>query len=222
MTEAFKAVLLDLDGTLVDSVPGIHQALQATLNECAGLSCAIEDVRLWVGNGPRKLVARALMALGSDLNVRTVLTVFNQHYARTVFNGALYPGVPEGLQTLHDAGLKLACITNKPSAFTLPYLDHLGIAAYFTTVICADQVERPKPHPESLSLACDRLQVTVDQAVMVGDSANDLKPANTLGMRCVAVAYGYDQDQPLGNYHPLHIAPSFPEVVTVILSDPRF
>lgn len=218
MSKTLQAVLLDLDGTLVDSVPGIHQALRGALIAHTGQGCTLAETRQWVGNGPEKLVARALSAQASTQPVASVLATFSQHYAQTVFNGALYPGVRDGLQALTAAGLKLACITNKPSRFTEPYLRHLGIADQFVTVICADQVSRPKPHPESLQLACERLDTNVSTALMVGDSANDLAPANALGMRCVAVSYGYDQNEPLSDYRPALIAGEFAAVVAFVLA----
>lgn len=218
MSERLQAVLFDLDGTLVDSAPGIHQALNDALIDHTGQGCTLAETRQWVGNGPEKLVTRALAAQLSSLPVGPILTRFSQRYAETVYNCALYPGVRDGLHALRDAGLKLACITNKPSPFTEPYLHHLGIADLFMTVICADQVARPKPDPESLSLACTRLGIAVSKVVMVGDSANDLLPANALDMRCVAVGYGYDQNEPLSDYHPELIAAAFADVVAYMLA----
>lgn len=214
MTSALKAVLLDLDGTLVDSIPGIHQALVHALASYPVADCQLADVRRWVGNGPARLVERALMHNNLSADPASVLADFSSAYADTLYNGTLYPGVKTGLNSLVEAGLLLACITNKPSTFTRPYLAHLGIDQMMTTVICADEVAQPKPHPESLILACERLGVDTAEAVMVGDSVNDLQPAQTLGMQRLAVTYGYHQDAEMTAHEPSAQMDDFPAVVT--------
>ena len=219
-----QAVLFDLDGTLVDSVPGIHQALHQALSQHTGAGCSINDVRHWVGNGPHRLVQRGLTSVqGKAFTTELLdatLNTFNQGYAQCVYNGALYSGVADGLWKLQQAGLRLACITNKPWPFTEPYLEHLGIAQHFDTVICADQVTQPKPHPESLSLACTRFDIKPGQAVMVGDSVNDLAPALALEMPAIAVSYGYHQNESLADQQPVLIADSFADVLDALLKRP--
>ncbi len=211
-----KAVLFDLDGTLVDSVPGIHQAVDRALVERQQRHCTEDDVRHWVGNGPRVLMQRAL-GTTDQTEVDPALLAFERYYADTVFDAVLYPGVAEGLDRLRAAGLHLACLTNKPWPFTRPILQHLGLASTFDNVICGDQVERPKPDPQSLSLACELLQVGVDEAMMVGDSVNDLKPAQALGMPSVAVTWGYHGGQSLSAHRPVLTADHFSEVVSFAL-----
>ena len=218
-----RATLLDLDGTLVDSVPGIHEALRLTLATHADAGCSIEETRHWVGNGPRVLVTRGLQArlaqTPETARIDAALRTFSDHYLQTVYQGALYADVSAGLRAFRAAGLQLACITNKPSAFTLPYLEHLDIAGHFNTVICADQVRQPKPHPESLVLACERLGVKASQAVMVGDSINDLLPAQALAMPRIAVTYGYHQGEDLGSAAPVLMADRFQQVTDFLLFD---
>ncbi|TGG91561.1 phosphoglycolate phosphatase [Natronospirillum operosum] len=212
-----KAVLFDLDGTLVDSVPGLHQAVDQVLQARQGRTCTVDEVRRWVGNGPRVLMQRALGENSATEELSAALTEFEQAYARTVFNGQLYPGVTEGLTRLRAAGLHLACLTNKPWPFTLPILHHLDIADCFATVICGDQIHKPKPHPESLTLACERLEVSIEEAMMVGDSVNDLAPAQELNMPRVAVTYGYHQGEDLTRFRPDLLADDFTAVVSFAL-----
>lgn len=221
MASALKAVLLDLDGTLVDSISGIHQALVHVMAPYPEADCSLDDVRRWIGNGPARLVERALNHNKLSADPTSVLADFSSAYADTLYNGTLYPGVAHGLDRLVEAGLLLACITNKPSTFTKPYLAHLGIDQMMTTVICADEVAQPKPHPESLILACERLGVNTAEAVMVGDSVNDLKPAQALNMQRLAVTYGYHQDAEMAVYAPTAQMDDFPAVVNWCLHRAR-
>lgn len=213
MTAVTKAVLFDLDGTLVDSVPGLWQAVNAILAQQDAPACGMDEVRQWVGNGPAKLVERALRSRDVNLPLEVGLEAFREHYSRTLYNAAFYPGVPAGLASLADAGFQLACITNKSSVFTGPFLEHLGLGDRFHAVLCGDEVEHPKPHPQSLAVVCDRFGIEPSQALMVGDSANDLAPALALGMPSVAVSYGYHQNQSLEDFAPLLVTDRFGEVV---------
>lgn len=212
-----KAVLFDLDGTLVDSVPGIHQAVNAVLEETLGATCSEEDVRHWIGNGPARLIERALLSRRVGMDAIAGLKAFRTHYAKTLYNAHCYPGVREGLARLEQAGLKLACITNKSSVFTGPFLKHMGLDGHFEAVLCGDEVDHPKPHPESLAVVCGRLGVEAEEALMVGDSINDLLPAKELGMASVAVSYGYHQNQPLADYGPRLVTEDFTAVIDYCL-----
>lgn len=213
-----KAVLFDLDGTLVDSVPGLTEAVNGVLAEHDGAPCREEEVRVWVGNGPLKLVERALEFRALTLPPDQAMAAFRRHYERTLGNARCYPGVRQGLAQLKAAGLQLACITNKSSHFTEPFLQQLELDGYFDTVLCGDEVERPKPDPQSLQRVCQRLGIEAAEAIMVGDSVNDLMPAEAIGMARIAVSYGYHQNKPLDAHQPLLISDDFAEVVTTCLN----
>lgn len=213
-----RAVLFDLDGTLVDSVGGLHQAVNAVLVERGGQSCTVDEVRHWIGNGPKKLIQRALESRGVDMSPEDGLAAFREHYARTLFHAEFYPGVPDGLATLKTAGLRLACITNKSSHFTGPFLDHLGMTDWFDIVLCGDQVDHPKPHPQSLVRVCEGFGIEPAQALMVGDSVNDLIPARDIGMPALAVSYGYHQNRNLADYGAEAVLDAFDAVVDRVLS----
>ncbi|GGX43448.1 HAD family hydrolase [Saccharospirillum salsuginis] len=213
-----KAVLFDLDGTLVDSVSGLHQAVNAVLIEQGGDGCSVDEVRHWVGNGPKKLIQRALESRGIDMSPEDGLAAFREHYARTLFSAEFYPGVPQGLARLKAAGLRLACITNKSSHFTGPFLTHMGLSDTFDAVLCGDQVEHPKPHPESLIRICEGFEIEPDQALMVGDSVNDLIPARDIGMPALAVSYGYHQNQNLADYDAEAVLDDFSAIVERVLT----
>lgn len=217
MTRA-KAILFDLDGTLVDSAPGIHAALDEVLNTLTGTGCSIDDVRRWVGNGPEKLVQRGLYSRGYENDASEGHALFREAYQRTLSQADVYPGVVAGLQKLQNAGLRLACITNKSSHFTGAFLAELGLASFFDRVLCGDEVERPKPDPQSLIQVCTEFNIQPEQAIMVGDSVNDLDPAHQIGMPGIAVSYGYHGDVPLEPFKPLAIVDHFEAVVELCLT----
>ncbi|WP_157954227.1 HAD-IA family hydrolase [Saccharospirillum mangrovi] len=215
---SLKAVLFDLDGTLVDSVPGLAEAVNGVLLEQGAPVCSEEDVRVWVGNGPQKLIERALQFRHISMPSEQALERFRHYYNRTLGNAVCYPGVREGLAQLKAAGLKLACVTNKSSHYTEPFLRQLELTDTFDLVLCGDEVDRPKPDPQSLQIICDRFAISPADAVMVGDSVNDLIPAEKIAMPRIAVSYGYHQNKPLDEHQPLQICDEFSAVVELCLS----
>ena len=215
---ALKAVLFDLDGTLVDSVSGLHQAVDTVLKEQGATEgCDVDEVRHWIGNGPQKLIQRAIESRGITMDPEDALAAFRGHYANTLFSAEFYPGVPEGLDQLKASGLRLACITNKSSHFTGPFLQHLGMGGTFDAVLCGDQVEHPKPHPQSLEVVCRQFGIKPAEALMVGDSVNDLLPAREIGMPALAVSYGYHQGQDLQAYGAQAVTDEFSQVVECVI-----
>ncbi|MDH5577897.1 MAG: phosphoglycolate phosphatase, partial [Betaproteobacteria bacterium] len=189
-------VLLDLDGTLLDTAPDLAAAVNAMLSG-QGLDPLPEStVRDLIGRGIPQLVEKSLVAAGLPLTceLEPALISFGGHYAR--LNGRAsrpYPGVLEALERMRAAGLKLACVTNKASAFTAPLLEKTGLAPLLDAVVSADQVDRRKPHPEPFLHACRMLQVRPAEAVVIGDSANDAEGARAAGCRVLLVTYGYSE-----------------------------
>jgi len=193
----FDAVLLDLDGTLIDSAPDISMALNHALAQCGFATFDIELTRSWIGNGVDKLLERALVAANSnDLNVSTqqVKRAFFESYAK--LNGQysrVYPGVRDALTYCQQHGIKLACVTNKPSAFSAPLLADKQLLEFFPVLISGDDVEHKKPNPEMLYDAARQLAVNPGACLVVGDSENDVLAAQSANMKICAVSYGYDQ-----------------------------
>jgi len=114
-------------------------------------------------------------------------------------NGAgtiVFEGVAEALQQLREAGLRLACVTNKPREFTIPLLERVGLAHYFAVVVAGDDVQATKPDPALLLTACDRLGVAPPAALMIGDSINDVLAARAAGMGTMLVETGYNEGAP--------------------------
>jgi len=196
---AIKAVLIDLDGTLLDSIPDLSDAANAMRIELGLPALPVDLVTTFVGKGVEHLVRRTLVGNLTDADPDPALfeqgrAVFFRHYH--AFNGkraACYPGVIEGLQALRAQGLRLAVVTNKPEQFTLPLLERTGLAPYFEAVVSGDTCERKKPDPMPMAHACTLLGVAPQAALAIGDSGNDSLSAQAAGLRVLLVPYGYNE-----------------------------
>lgn len=193
---AVRAVLFDLDGTLLDSIPDLSEACHRMMLELGRTPHDIEVIRTLVGKGMINLVRRCLSEHGTatEAEMEVAVAAFQRHYAEV--NGAatlLYDGVVPALQALRERGVAMACVTNKPSAFTGPLLARMGLADYFAVTVSGDTVAEKKPHPAPLHHACAQLGVGVDEALMIGDSANDAQAARAAGMPVLLVTYGYSE-----------------------------
>ena len=183
-----KAVLLDLDGTLLDTAPELAAAVNAMLTDLGRAPLPPATIRNFIGSGIHKLVECSLGGLPTD----EALARFSAHYER--LNGTMsvpFPGVLEGLGLLK--GRPLACVTNKAAAFTAPLLEKTGLAPFFQAVVTSDQVGRRKPHPEPFLQACRMLGVASSDAVVIGDSANDAQAGRAAGCEVWLVSYGYTE-----------------------------
>ncbi len=203
MNTGFSAVLFDLDGTLVDSAPDLATAADRMLIDLGFAPCGVAPVRDWIGKGIETLVERALCAaleggaVPAGLHARG-LALFSAAYEQeSGRRGTVYPGAAEVVAELAARGVPLACVTNKSLRFTAPLLEGIGLARYFRALICGDSVERKKPDPQPVLLGCERLGVRPGEAVMVGDSENDLRAARGAGCAAVLVTYGYTEGRPV-------------------------
>lgn len=198
-TAAYRAVLIDLDGTLLDTIPDLAAAANAMLTELDAAPLPPTDIATFVGKGTENLVVRCLtdprVALPADpASVAAALAVFNRRYHAV--NGQasqMYPGVLEGLAAFRAQGAMLAVVTNKPTEFTLPLLQRSGLSPWFDAVVCGDTCERKKPDPQPLLHACEQLGCAPQQALAIGDSVNDALAARAAGITVLAVPYGYNE-----------------------------
>lgn len=202
-----KMVLIDLDGTLVDSVPDLAWCVDAMMRELGLPERGEAAVRQWVGNGVERLVQRALInALDGDpdpADYERALPVFMRLYREnTSGRSRLYPGVREGLDVLKRAGMRVGCVTNKAEQFTLPLLRAKGILDDFELVVSGDTLPLKKPDPAPLLFAAEQLGVTPAESLMVGDSRSDVKAARAAGFSIVCVTYGYNHGEDIRNYGP--------------------
>ncbi len=185
-----RAVLIDLDGTLVDSAPDIAEAVNRLLRELGAASLDLATVRGFIGNGVPALMRRVLDASGAALAERDAIALFLHHYQQTNGrHGGVFPGVREGLRALRDGGWRLGCVTNKPEGPSVTLLAMHGLAPWFDIVVGGDTVGRMKPDPAPLLHA--RRMLDAAFCVFVGDSAVDVAAARSAGMPVLIVRYGY-------------------------------
>ena len=216
-----KLVLIDLDGTLVDSVPDLAHAADAMMRDL-GLPEHGEDVvRNWVGNGVERLVKRALTgelhAEPDQALFEKGYPIFYDHYIAS--NGKysrLYPGVEEGLAWLQKRNYSMGCVTNKAESFTLPLLEAKGILDCFGIVVSGDTLPQKKPDPAPLLHASKFFNVTPEQSLMLGDSQHDVKAARSAGFEVVAVSYGYNHGEDIRGANPDAVVDSFVELATLL------
>jgi phosphoglycolate phosphatase len=207
-------VLIDLDGTLVDSVPDLAYCVDAMMARLGRPARGERAVRDWVGNGVERLVARALTGtLDGDppkSDYAQALPVFLELYAEhTAARSVLYPGVSAGLDLLQARAYQLGCVTNKAAQFTEPLLEALGIRDAFRIVISGDTLPEKKPSPVPLLHAAQYFGVDPADALMLGDSVSDVKAARAAGFKVICVSYGYNHGQDIRDVEPDAVIDSF-------------
>jgi phosphoglycolate phosphatase len=216
-----RAVLIDLDGTLLDTVPDIAAAVNSMLGELGRAALPVATIAAFIGKGAEVLVHRTLTG-ALDGRAEAALfdrgrDAFYRHYRRLNGHAALvFPGVPSAMAMLRERGLKLACVTNKPREFTLDLLKRVELLGYFDTVISGDDTAEKKPHAAPLLAACARLAVTVEDVVMIGDSENDLLSARAAGCRAILVEGGYNEGQPVASLPADAIVETLTEAAALI------
>jgi len=196
---AWQAAIIDLDGTLVDTMGDFVVALNATLGDLSLPALARPAIERWVGKGSEHLIRSALQAAGGGVDLYDEAWAhYQRHYDR--INGQhaqAYPGAREGIEGLHLRGLRLACVTNKPGRFAQALLRDKDLLRFFDVVYGGDAFERRKPDPLPLCKACEALGATPARTLVIGDSSNDAQAARAAGCPVVLVTYGYNHGQPV-------------------------
>ncbi|MDP9942681.1 phosphoglycolate phosphatase [Pseudomonas sp. 3400] len=213
-----RLVMFDLDGTLIDSVPDLAEAVDRMLVELGRAPAGVEKVRDWVGNGARVLVRRALAggldhAAVGEAETEEALARFLDIYANCHHLTALYPGVHELLEALSTAAVELAVVTNKPERFVAPLLEQVGLGGYFRWIIGGDTLPQQKPDPAALLQVMHLAGVGAAQSLFVGDSRNDVLAARAAAVPCVAVSYGYNHGRPIAEERPSLVVDSLAELL---------
>jgi phosphoglycolate phosphatase len=198
-----RAVLVDLDGTLLDTAADLAAAVNRMLAELGLPARDPALVATFVGKGLPMLVRRALAGtLEGDADealFQRAWPLFDRHYAAESGRQAKpYPGAREGIDRMRAQGLRLACVTNKSERFTLQLLRDTGFLDAFDFAVCGDQVTRKKPDPAPFLLACERFAVAPAEALVIGDSENDVQAARAAGCPVWCVPYGYNEGRPPG------------------------
>jgi phosphoglycolate phosphatase len=192
-----EMILIDVDGTLVDSVPDLAWCVDEMMRQLGMPEHGEAKVREWVGNGVERLCRRALIGQldgePDEALFDKAYPIFIDLYAEnTSKRSCLYPGVVEGLDYLQSAGYKLGCVTNKAAQFTHPLLKDLGIFDRFDIVISGDTLAQKKPDPMPLLHGAAHFGVKPENALMLGDSVSDVKAARAAGFQIICMSYGYN------------------------------
>ncbi|PLZ01438.1 phosphoglycolate phosphatase [Burkholderia sp. WAC0059] len=194
------AALIDLDGTMVDTADDFAAGLNGMLAQIDAEETTREEVMGYVGKGSEHLIRSVLAPrLGAaDVQARfdEALAIYQDEYAK--INGRytrLYPDVEAGLAAMREAGLKLACVTNKPHRFAVELLAQYRLSGYFSVVLGGDSTAKKKPDPLPMLTACAQLGVAPETAVAIGDSENDALAGRAAGMATLTVPYGYNHGQ---------------------------
>jgi len=214
-------VLIDVDGTLVDSVPDLAYSVDQMMLQLELPERGEEAVRQWVGNGIEKLVHRALINdLEGDADPELfgkAMPLFWSTYKDNVcVRSRLYDGVVEGLNYMQAQGYRLGCVTNKARSFTMPLLDQIGISEYFELAICGDDTARKKPDPLPLLTAAKQMDVAPGESLMLGDSKSDVQAARAAGFQIICMSYGYNHGEDIRSYAPDAVIDSMAELKALI------
>lgn len=212
-----EMILIDVDGTLVDSVPDLAYCVDEMMKALDMPVRGEAEVRNWVGNGVERLVRRALIGQldgePDEVLFEKAYPIFLDLYAvNTSQRSCLYPGVREGLDYLKAAGYTLGCVTNKAAQFTIPLLKDLGIHDDFENIVCGDTLAKKKPDPLPLLHSAEVLGVAPEKSLMLGDSVSDVKAARAAGFQIICMSYGYNHGVDIRESHPDAVIDSMVEL----------
>ncbi len=221
LARGVAAVMIDLDGTLLDTIADLAAAAERMLLALRLRACTLEQIRSFVGKGIPNLVERCLQASVGGARAMALqaaaLALFQDFYSEeSGRRAALYPGVIEGLEQLRAMRLRLACVTNKAARFTLPLLEQKGLARYFELVVSGDTLARKKPDPLQLQHICTVFALAPQAALLIGDSVNDARAARAAGCPVICVSYGYNEGADVHDLDCDAIVDSLSEAATIV------
>ena len=212
-----RLVLLDLDGTLIDTLPDLAHCVDEMLVELGQAPCGPARVGRWVGNGVERLVHRALTGAmdgeAKEVELAPALESFLRCYEDNICTRSrVFSGVHEGLDHLADRGCELACVTNKPYRHTELLLRGLGLRKRFALVLGGDSLAARKPDPLPLRHAMAHFGVSSAETLLVGDSRNDVLAARAAGVPVICMSYGYNHGEDIALAGPDRVLGSLDEL----------
>ena len=215
-----RAVLFDLDGTLLDTARDFATVVNLMLAERGRAPLPYEPIRRTVSNGARALVRLAFEINEADRDFeplrQRLLELYEQYL---LVETRPFPGIEQLLCELARHGIRWGVVTNKPSAFAAPLLERIGLEPRYDVLVCPDHVQRTKPDPEPLLLACARLGCSVGEALYIGDHARDIAAGRNAGMRTIAATYGYlDPEESAADWAADYYADSVDAIRTILLT----
>jgi phosphoglycolate phosphatase len=220
---AIRATIIDLDGTMLDTVPDFHIAINSMRAELSLAPIEKKTISLLVGKGSENLI-RSVLGLDMDTDAvehlfEKAMADYQKHYLSINGNhSTLYPDVIAGLESMKKQGLRMACVTNKPIAFANPLLKQKGLHDYFEIVYGGDSLPRKKPDPFPLLQVCADFGLSPHQVVAIGDSSNDAEAARAAGCYVLTVPYGYNHGRSIHETDSDGIVTTLLEAATLISS----
>jgi phosphoglycolate phosphatase len=216
-----KAVVIDLDGTLLDTAPDLADSAMAMAADLGLPPITLDEVKTYIGNGVSRLVKRVLTrdmhADPAPKLFKQALPIYERHYAEGVSRKSRpFPGVVEGLQAFKALGVHVACITNKAERFTHPLLKDTGLFDYFELILSGDTLPEKKPSPLPLLHACVVFDCEPSELLLIGDSLNDTQAARAAGSHVFCVPYGYNRGRPVTELDLDAVVPSLAEAAKLV------
>ena len=221
LKRGIAAVMIDLDGTLLDTVPDLAAAAERMLAALGLPARTQEEIRSYIGKGLPNLVRRCLQASAGAARVEALqaeaLALYYGYYAEeSGRRTSVYPGVLEGLEQFRAMRLRLACVTNKAERYTLPLLEQKGLTPWFELVVSGDTLARKKPDPMQLTHICAAFALAPAEVLLIGDSANDALAARAAGCPVLCVSYGYSEGEDVHNLGCDAIVESLSEAADIL------
>jgi phosphoglycolate phosphatase len=214
-----RAVVFDLDGTLVDTAPDLWRATNHILASLGRRPIMLKDVRAFVGRGARVLIARGLKATGDGADRQTIERLhdeFVHYYGEHIAEGSEpFPGVIALLDRLHEDGVRLGVCTNKLEGLSVRLLEALELAKYFDAVVGPDTIGVAKPDPATYRETLSRMRSKIGRSVMIGDSETDVLTARAAGVPIIAVDFGYTPE-PVADFAPDFVISHYDEAWPLI------
>jgi len=214
-----KAVIFDLDGTLVDSAPDLMLATNHVLARLERRAITMDEVRSFVGHGARALIARGASATGEAIDEKTLdfyHAEFLRYYEKNIaVNSVAFPGTIDLLELCVANGLKMGVCTNKVEGLSVRLLQALGMDKYFGAIVGPDTVNIAKPDPAPYLETVRRLGIPAGNSIMIGDSETDILTARAAGVPVIGVTFGYTQ-KPVAEFGPDHLVSHFDEVSGIL------